>query len=108
MKTLISHKISILIALFSTLYTNACIAVDIRKPNFVETTDTSTIDSAGAEIALWIGVIFGVLVVVSCSFPAYNLFWKHDKEKAIEQMTNIFYGVAVYILLAGIVFGIFA
>lgn len=86
---------------FLSVICNITIAYEIRKPSFVDTANVGDLDDAGDTIMLWIAGIFGIMVVVACSYVGF-LFVQGKSEEAIERTKQIVFGLVAFAVLGGV------
>lgn len=92
---------SAIIAVVFSVFSKVSIAYEIRKPSFVDTANVGDLDDAGDTIMLWIAGIFGIMVVVACSYVAF-LFIQGKSEEAIERTKQIVLGLVAFAVLGGV------
>ena len=94
---------SIFLVFMAIMLPELAMAIDIQRPSFVSTEGTQAIDDAGAEIARWMGVVFGVLAGIYASAIGIIIL-KGNMQEGLERFQNVIWGVLAF-LVGGSVIG---
>lgn len=86
----------------SFLFPELALAVDIKKPGFVDTNGEEKIEEAGEELSKYIGYAFGTVLGIAGMMLGF-LAVKGKMEEMWEKFQNIIIGVLMF-LLSGTVF----
>ena len=108
MKTKNLIKISgLFFVVLAVLLPELALALDIQRPSFVSNEGTQAIDDAGAEIARWMGVIFGVLAGIYASAIGIIML-KGNMQEGLERFQNVIWGVLAFLVGGSVISFVFS
>lgn len=89
----------------SVIYPDIAMAIELKKPSFVNDVDADDLEKAGDEISKWIFAFMAVIVGISSVRPGY-LYISGKGEEATEKAKDIIIGVIVAVVLGGVAFAV--
>jgi len=104
MKT-IKQKYTMVIAYGLMWYSNAVLAVEVTRPNFVKNVNANALQEAGNEVYIWVSAAFMTVLMLSAIRPAW-FFMRGEKEKAMENAQDIMWGALFGVFFGGVVFAV--
>jgi hypothetical protein len=82
-------------------------SLEITRPSFITNDGAQVIDEAGAEIARWLGIAFGVMAGIYASAIGIVIM-KGNMQEGMEKFQNVIWGVLAFLVGGSVISFVFS